>query len=110
MNARSLVTGMLWAALGMLPSLASAQDCGEIQELLRQGNSVAQISRATGLSSAQIEGCRRVTRQKGFRSPQGPPPLGAAGPAPHGAAGPPPHGAAGPPPHGAAGPSPFGPQ
>jgi hypothetical protein len=110
MNARSLVTGMLWAALGMLPSLAAAQDCGQIQELLRQGNSVSQISRATGLSSVQIEACRRATRQKTFTSPQGPPPLGAAGPAPPGAAGPPPHGAAGPAPHGAAGPPPFGPQ
>ncbi|HUI26523.1 MAG TPA: hypothetical protein VL403_10605 [Candidatus Kryptonia bacterium] len=85
----------------------AAQNCDDVNALLRNGNSVDQVMQITGLTFGQIRACSG-SREQHLVSPVGPAPLGAAGPAPHGAAGPAPAGAAGPPPRGAAGPAPFG--
>ncbi len=108
MKALAVSVVFLWGVLWLMPTPAMAQDCGQVRDLLRQGNSVAQISRATGLSIARVQACAQLRQQRRLRSPQGLPAAGAAGPAPFGAAGPPPLGAAGPPPLGAAGPPPVG--
>jgi hypothetical protein len=99
------LAGLAWLAF---PSFAGAQSCAQIDDLLRRGMTVLQVARATGLSSKEVEACRRGLRQGQVNSPAGPPPYGAAGPAPHGAAGPASHGAPGPAPHGAPGPAPHG--
>lgn len=101
-----VVTGLIGA--GWPASPAAAQNCDDVNGLLRDGNSVDQIMLITGLTAGQIQACRGRAQAPILISPEGPAPHGAAGPAPLGAAGPAPHGAAGPAPHGAAGPAPFG--
>lgn len=83
----AIAAGLL-LGVGASTAPARAQDCGAVEALLRQGQSVLQIARATGLSSGQVEACRRARRKRQVISPAGPPPHGAPGPAPHGAPGP----------------------
>jgi hypothetical protein len=87
---------------------APAQDCTSLLGLFQGGSSTLEIAQATGLTTNEVEACRRELSQPIFIGPAGAPPRGAAGPAPVHAAGPPPRGAAGPPPVGAAGAPPVG--
>jgi hypothetical protein len=95
-------------AAASAPGGAHATDCGSLLGLFQAGRSTVEIARMTGLSSTQVQDCRRELSQPVFVGPEGAPPLGAAGPPPRNAVGPPPLGAAGPPPLGAAGPAPRG--
>ena len=100
--------GLLTVTLLAMSSVAHGQDCVPLLSLFQQGRSTTEISKVTGFTRNQVEGCRRELTKPIFVGPDGSPPLGAVGPAPKRAAGPPPVGAAGPPPLGAAGPPPVG--
>jgi len=110
-------TSSVWGPMGVLLAAAivlwcavpaCAQDCGWLLGLFQQGLSTQEIAQGTGLTTVQVESCRRQLQQPIFVGPEGAPPHGAVGPAPRNPAGPPPGGAAGPPPAGAAGPPPVG--
>jgi hypothetical protein len=96
------------AALSMLAGVASAQDCTTLLSLFQQGRRSTEIARMTGLTTTEVESCRRQLRRPIFVGPAGVPPVNAAGPPPRNPAGPPPRNPAGPPPRNPAGPPPVG--
>jgi len=110
------LTAVGLACLAMLATTgsAAADDCAVANSFLRQGYSVVDTARRSGIPSSVVARCKRAREGSG-QAPVGgnrfgaggPPPVGAAGPPPVGAAGPPPVGAAGAPPIGAAGPPPH---
>src|SRR6266404_1086465 len=102
-----------WSTAGLglvlmftLGSAARADDCGLALAFLREGFSVVETARQTGIPSGIVVACQRATQQvirvpsgnRHFRGAAGPPPLRAAGPPPLNAPGPPPLHAPGPPP------------
>lgn len=89
------------------PPRGAAQDCNALLGPLQQGLSSAEIAQMTGLSTFDVELCRRALSQPIMVGPAGAPPSGAVGSPPRGAAGPPPRNAPGPPPFGAPGPPPV---
>lgn len=101
------------AALLILAAAPAAATCEQVQNLLAQGHSFAEIAAAMNAPVGAVQACvqprpSNVRPANRSFSAAGPAPIGAAGPAPIGAAGPAPLGAAGPAPLGAAGPAPFG--
>ena len=105
---RGLVAAGALAAMFGFAATAEAQDCTTLLSAFQQGLSAAQIARMTGLTTNDVERCRRQLSRPIFVGPAGAPPVNAAGPPPRNPAGPPPLGAAGPPPVNAAGPPPVG--
>src|SRR6266404_7425349 len=102
-----------WSTAGLglvlmftLGSAARADDCWLALAFLREGFSVVETARQTGIPSGIVVACQRATQQavgvprghRRFGGAAGPPPVGAAGSPPLNAAGPPPLRAAGPPP------------